>query len=147
MPELQPRINECIARSTPCRQAARKPCGSLERCQIVAANVCARAGEGVSADVVAAGGVQLPPPADLLAICRRGVRAPRPLGRRLDDARPPAALPAIRHLRPRLRAQGTATRRTLVPAVALRPLARHQYDTAAAISLTIDAATDSATES
>ena len=71
----------------------------------------AAAVKSLSPDAVAAHRPQLPAPADLLAICRRGLCAPRLLGRRVDDARPRAALPAVRHVRPRLRRRTRRRRR------------------------------------
>ena len=46
-----------------------------------------RPGQGLSLHALAAGRLPLPPPADLLRICRRGARPLRPVGRRVDDAR------------------------------------------------------------
>jgi hypothetical protein len=78
---------------------------------------------GLSPDALAVHRFRLPAPADLFAICRRGFCAPRLLGRWLDDARATAALSSVRHLRPRLCSRGGAARCSLVPAVALWPLA------------------------
>src|SRR5882762_3228941 len=75
---------------------------------------------------VAAGRLQLPPSADLLGLWRRGDRALWTMGRRLDDPRPIAALPALRHVRHRQRAAGRAARRAVVPALALWAMARRQ---------------------
>ena len=90
-------------------------------------------GESVPAHLVATDRLELSAPADLLAICRRGLRAPWLLGRRMDDARTGAALPAVRHLRPRLRGRHAAGAGAVVPAVALWPLARHQHRSAAGL--------------
>src|SRR5712671_3993422 len=89
--------------------------------------------ESVPADSVAADRLELPAPAHLLAICRRGPRAPWLLGGRMDDARTHAALPAVRHVRPRLRRGHAAGAGAMVPAVALWPLARHQHCPAAGL--------------
>ena len=67
-----------------------------------------RADQGLSLHALAAGRLSLPPPADLLGICRRGARPLRPVGRRLDDARAAAALPAMGHVRHRPRAHDAA---------------------------------------
>src|SRR3954447_9160248 len=75
---------------------------------------------------LAAGWLQLPAPADLLGLWRRGDRKIRAVGRRLDDAGAPAPLQPFRHLGHRQRAPHHATSRTLVLALALRPLARCQ---------------------
>src|SRR5450631_1960091 len=53
---------------------------------------------------VAAGRLQLPPPANLFGLWRRGDRALRAVGRRLDDAGTAAALPTLGHKRNRQRA-------------------------------------------
>jgi hypothetical protein len=98
----------------------------------------AHRGESLSTDIVAAHRLPLSPPSDLLAVCRRSDRAPRLLGRRLDDPRTLVALPPIWHLRPGLCGKSTAAGRTLVFAVALRPLARNQYDTAEAVTRQAD---------
>src|SRR4051795_7161913 len=75
---------------------------------------------------LAAGWLQLPAPADLLHLWRRGNRTVRAVGRRLDDARAPAPLQPFRHLGHRQRAPHRTTGRALVLALALRPLARRQ---------------------
>src|SRR4051812_15550870 len=64
----------------------------------VAATCGARADLAVPAHAVAAGRLQLPPPADLLGLRRRGDCAVRPVGRRLDDAGAAVALPAMGHI-------------------------------------------------
>jgi len=96
----------------------------------------ARLGESLPAHIVTTRRLPLPPPADLFAICRRGDRAPRLLGWRLDDPRTPVALPPTWHIRPRLCGNCAAAGRTLVSAVALWPLGRSQYDTASAMRRT-----------
>src|ERR1700739_1162467 len=80
----------------------------------------------LSAHALAARWLQLPPSSDLFRLWRRGDRALRALGRRMDDAGAAVAVPPLGHLRYRQRAAGGAARRTLVFAVALRPLARRQ---------------------
>ncbi len=75
---------------------------------------------------VAAGRVQLPSPADLLALWRRSHRALRVVGRRLDDPGAVAALPALGNLRDRQRTPGRASPSPVVPALALRALAWRQ---------------------
>ncbi len=81
-----------------------------------------RTDQGLSLHALAAGRLSLPPPADLLGIRRRGARPLRPVGRRVDDARAPRALPALGHLGHRPCARGSAARRALVRALALRAL-------------------------
>src|ERR1700710_2161429 len=85
-----------------------------------------RADLAVPAHAVTAGRIQLPPSADLLGLWRRGHRALRTVGRRLDDAGAAAALPALGHLGHRQRAADQTGRRALVSAMALRALARRQ---------------------
>src|SRR5689334_1638852 len=80
----------------------------------------------LSAYALAAGRLQLPPPADLLGLCGRSHRPLRPVGRRMDDAGAAAPLPSLRHLRNRQRPRGAPAGRTMVRALALRPLARRQ---------------------
>src|SRR5262249_8482985 len=71
--------------------------------------------------------LRVPPPAHLLFICRGSDRAIRPVGRLLDGAGAPAALSPVRHLRARLRAGDAARGRALVPAVAVRAVARDEF--------------------
>lgn len=85
-----------------------------------------RSGEGLSLHILAADRVPLPASADVLGICRRGARAAWPLGRRLDDTCKIVAVSSLWDIRSRLRAEETG-RCTLVHALALRTLARHQY--------------------
>src|SRR3984893_7716522 len=85
-----------------------------------------RADLDLPAHAVAAGRLQLPALADLLGLWRRGHRAVRAVGGRMDDAGAAVALPAFRHLGDRQRADGKAAGRAMVPAVALRTLARRQ---------------------
>src|SRR5262245_46800629 len=87
---------------------------------------CARVGEALSPHALAPDRFRLPAPAHLLVLCRRGARSLRPVGGRLDDARAARPLPPVRNLRARFRAGGAAPACALVPALALRPLARHQ---------------------
>ena len=76
------------------------------------------------AHAVAAGRLQLPSPADLLGLWRRGDRALWAVGRRMDDPGAAAALPALGYFRNRQRAGETAGVGPLVLAVAIRALAR-----------------------
>src|SRR4051794_20568159 len=85
-----------------------------------------RADLAVPTHAVAAGRLQLPAPADLLRLWRRGDRTVRALGRRLDDARARVTVQSVRHVRHRQRARDRTARRALVPALALWPLARRQ---------------------
>ena len=57
-----------------------------------------RADLAVSAHAVTAGRLQLPASADLLGVWRRGDRAFRTVGRRMDDAGAAAALSSLRHV-------------------------------------------------
>ncbi len=50
------------------------------------------------------------------------------MGWRLDDPGAAIALPAMGHLGPRFRARDIAGKIALVYAVALRPMARHEFD-------------------
>src|SRR5215471_16882944 len=93
----------------------------------------AHGGENLPTDFVSARRVSLPSPSDVLAICRRGDRTPRLVGGRVDDPRTPVALPPIRHFWLGLCGRRIAAGRTLVFAMALRPVARHQYDAAEAV--------------
>jgi hypothetical protein len=86
-----------------------------------------RRGERLPAHTLAADRIELSASADLLAICGRGVCLPWLLGRWLDDARPAAALPSLRHVGPRFRARYLARGSAMVPAVALRMVAGDQY--------------------
>src|ERR1700742_2055507 len=72
------------------------------------------------AHAVAAGRLQLPPPADLFGLCRRGDRAFRIVGRWLDDAGAAVTLPALGHPGNRQRAGIEAAGRAMVSAVAVR---------------------------
>ena len=80
----------------------------------------------LSAHAIGAGGLQLPSRANLLGLWRRSDRAVRAVGGRMDDAGAFAALPSLRHVRPRSGAEQSAIRRAMVSALALRPLARGQ---------------------
>lgn len=75
------------------------------------------------AQPVASRRIQLPTSADMLGLRRRGDRAFRSLGRRMDDARALAALPTLGDFRNRQRAADKTIRCTLVFAVAVRALA------------------------
>src|ERR1700759_4284924 len=85
-----------------------------------------RADLAVPAYAVAAGRLQLPAPADLLGLWRRGDRALRPVGRRMDDAGTALALSSLWHVGHRQCADGGAAWGALVSALALRSLARGQ---------------------
>src|SRR6516225_1761601 len=78
------------------------------------------------AHLVGAGGLQLPSPADLLGLCRRGDCPLWSLGWRLDDASTAVALPSLRHLGHRQRTSRCAAGGAVVPALALWTLARRQ---------------------
>ena len=91
-----------------------------------AAQCGARDDLDLPAHAVTAGRLQLPPSADLFGLWRRGDRALRAMGRRLDDAGADAALPALGHLGNRQRAADKAAGRAMVSAVAVRTLARRQ---------------------
>ena len=69
---------------------------------------------------------RVPPSAYLLGICRRGHRPLRAVGRWLDDACALVPLSPPGHIGPRFRPAIAARTIALVPALALRPLARHQ---------------------
>src|SRR5258708_762775 len=90
----------------------------------------AKWGTGIDLDLppypVAAGWLQLPALADLFGLCRRGDRAFRAVGRRMDDPGAIAALPALGHFGYRQRAPHKTARRAMVSAVAIRPVARRQ---------------------
>src|ERR1700692_3653442 len=78
------------------------------------------------AHAVAAGRVQLPSSADLLGLWRRGDRAFRPVGRRVEYAGAAAALPALGHFGNRQRAADQTAGCAMVSAVAVWTLARCQ---------------------
>ena len=80
----------------------------------------------LSPHAVAAGRLQLPTSTDLLSLRRRGDRAFRIVGRRLDDTGATVALPALGHFRDRQCAADNAAGCTVVSAVAVRALARRQ---------------------
>ena len=65
----------------------------------------------------------LPAPAELLRIRRRGARPIRTLGRRVDDARAGLPLPSVGNVRIGLRGGATPAALALVPAMALWPMA------------------------
>src|SRR5450432_656028 len=75
---------------------------------------------------VAAGRLQLPSPADLFDLWRRGDRALRAVGRRMDDAGAAVALPALGHVGDRQRAADQTTGRAMVLSLAFRAVARRQ---------------------
>src|SRR6267143_2397558 len=75
---------------------------------------------------VAAGRLQLPSPADLFGLWRRGDRALRAVGRRMDDPGAAVALPALGHVGNRQRAADQTAGRAMVSAVAFRAVARGQ---------------------
>ena len=70
---------------------------------------------------------------DLFRLFRPGARPLRPLGRRLDDAGAPAALPSLGYVGARFRARIVARKVALVYAVALRTMARDESQSGAAI--------------
>src|SRR5580692_4545483 len=72
---------------------------------------------GLSAYPFTAGRLQLPPPADLLGLWRRGDRALRTVGRRMDDAGAAVALSALGHLRDRQCSVDKARWRAMVSAL------------------------------
>src|SRR5206468_2687449 len=81
-----------------------------------------RAREDLSLHAFASGRLPLPPPSDLLGVCRRSARPLRALGRLMDDARTAPALPSMGHIGDRSHTANDAGRRALVRAMALRPL-------------------------
>ena len=78
------------------------------------------------AHVVAAGRLQLPSSADLFGLWRRGDRAVRAVGRRMDDASAVITLPTLGHLGDRQCAADPTAGRAMVFAVAVRAMARRQ---------------------
>ena len=100
--------------------------GLRRRRHTPAAQCRPRADLDLPAHAVAAGRLQLPAPADLLGLWRRGDRTVRTVGRRLDDAGAAVALPSFGHIRHRQRAARHAAGRAMVSAVAIRTLARRQ---------------------
>ena len=86
----------------------------------------ARGRQNIPLYVVPPGRISLPPPAHLLRICRTRRCPARPLGRRVDDPGAARALPSMGNRRPRHRGRGGTRPGPLVPAVALRGLARGQ---------------------
>ncbi len=91
-----------------------------------AAQCGARDDLDLPAHAVAAGRLQLSSSADLFGLWRRGDRAFRTVGRRLDDLGAAVALPALGYLGNRQRAADKTARRAMVSAVAVRPMARRQ---------------------
>src|SRR5215208_3871224 len=85
-----------------------------------------RVGRRIPLYALTADRVPLPASANLFRLRRPGARPARTLGRLLDDARADLPLPSVRDIRPRFRMRRAAGQFALVPAVALRPLARHQ---------------------
>lgn len=75
---------------------------------------------------IAAGRLQLPSFADLLGLWRRGDRALRTVGRRMDDAGAAVALSALGHLGNRQCSADKPPGRAMVSAMAVRTLARRQ---------------------
>ena len=91
-----------------------------------AAQCGARDDLDLPAHAVAAGRLQLPSSADMLGLWRRGDRAFRAVGRRVDDLGAAIALPALGYLGDRQRAADKTAGRTMVFAVAVRAMARRQ---------------------
>src|SRR5213078_146690 len=112
------------------QQAAHEAVIVLSRLYRRDATPAAQCRAGVDLDLpaypVAAGRLQLPTPADLLGLCRRGDRALWAVGRRMDDPGAIAALPAMGHFGDRQRASHETAGRAMVSAVAIRPMARRQ---------------------
>ena len=100
--------------------------GLRQRGGAAAAQCGARDDLGLPAHSFAAGWFQLPPSADLLGLWRRGDRALRALGRRMDDPGAAVALSALGHLRDRQCSVDKARWRAMVSALAVRTLARRQ---------------------
>src|SRR6267154_3638923 len=99
----------------------------LQRCFSATAAQCrTRDDLALPAHAVAAGRLQLPPSADLLGLRRRGDRAFRTMGRRMDDLGAALTLPTLGHFGNRQCAADKTAGRAMVSAVALRPLARSQ---------------------
>src|SRR5258708_4875373 len=99
----------------------------LRRCFSATAAQCrTRDDLALPAHAVAAGRLQLPPSADLLGLRRRGDRALRTVGRRMDDPGAAVALPALGHFRNRQRAADETAGRAMVSAVAVWTMARGQ---------------------
>ena len=92
----------------------------------VAAQHRTRGNLDLPAHAVTAGWLPLPPSADLLSLWRRSDRTIWIVGWRLDDAGAAVALSSLGYLRHRQCAVDAAVGRAMVPAVALRPLARRQ---------------------
>jgi len=88
-----------------------------------------RAGESLSLHIISADRVPLPASADLFGICGRSAGAARPVGWRLDDAGKIVALSSLWNIGAGFRAARKTGTCTLVPAVALRKMARHKYGT------------------
>src|ERR1700687_4632416 len=75
---------------------------------------------------LAAGRLQLPSSADLFGLWRRGDRAVRAVGRRMDDASAVITLPTLGRLGDRQCAADPTAGRAMVFAVAVRAMARRQ---------------------
>ena len=101
-------------------------CRLRQRGAAAAAQCRARRELALPGHAVAAGRLQLPPFADLFGLRRRGDRAFRPVGRRVDDTGAAIALPALGHPWNRQCAADTTAGRTMVSAVAVREVARRQ---------------------
>src|SRR6202022_1541904 len=91
-----------------------------------AAQCGARDDLDLPAHPIAAGRLQLPSSADLFGLWRRGGRAFRAVGRRVDDPGTAITLPALGYLGDRQRASDKTAGRAMVSAVAVRPMARRQ---------------------
>src|SRR5438477_1868725 len=81
-----------------------------------------RPGEDLPLHALPAGRLSLPAPAELFGIRRRGAGPLWPVGRLMDDARAPAALSSVGHLRHRPRTRDRAAGRAMVRTLALRAL-------------------------
>ena len=93
----------------PMKHSSSQHCPDCADAAAAAAAQCRpRADLDLPAHAVAAGRLQLPPSADLLGLWRRGDRALRAVGRRMDDAGAAVALPALGHLGDRQRAADSA---------------------------------------
>jgi len=98
----------------------------LRRGAAPAAQCGARTDLDLPAYAVAAGRLQLPSSADLFGLRRRGDRAFRAVGRRMDDVGAAIALPALGYFGNRQRAADDTAGRPMVSTVAVRAMAQRQ---------------------